>query len=118
MRPAAAAILALSGLVAGASLVACFDLFHTTGELRTACEVDASAPGCLCAASHADARRLAEHACGWLGACETPMGGNALGACVFSALLAFDCEANPEHPVRGEPAAIWQCLATAETCAT
>ncbi|MGH7436669.1 MAG: hypothetical protein ACRENE_13430 [Polyangiaceae bacterium] len=112
----AASLLSLSGLVAGASLVACFDLLHATGDLRTACEVDASAAGCACAASHADARRLAEHACGWLGACETPMGGNAAGPCMFSALLAFDCAANPDHLVKGEPAAIWQCLAAADTC--
>lgn len=117
MRPAAALLVSLSGLAAGCTLVACFDLFHATDELRTACEIDAAAGGCLCASSHADARRLAEHACGWLGACETPMGSNAVGTCMLGAQLAFDCEANPDHRVKGEQADIWACLAAATSCA-
>lgn len=117
MRPAAALLLSLCALGVGCTLVACFDLFHATDELRTACEIDAAAGGCLCAASHADARRLAEHACGWLGACETPMGDNAVGTCMLAALLAFDCEANPDHQVKGEQAVTWSCLAAATTCA-
>jgi hypothetical protein len=117
MRSPAALLLSLSGFAAGSMLVACFDLFHATDELRTACEIDAAASGgCLCAASHADARRLAEHACGWLGACETPMGDNAVGTCMVAALLAFDCEANPNHQVKGAQADTWACLAAASTC--
>ncbi len=116
MRPAAALLLSLSGVATGGGLLACFDLFHATDELRTACEIDAAAGECLCAASHADARRLAEHACGWLGACESPMGNNAVGTCMLAALLAFDCEANPDHEVKGRQADTWACLAAAKSC--
>jgi hypothetical protein len=107
-----------------AGVVACFDVLHGTGELRTACEIDAAAPGCsgpagpsACAPSAAEARMSAEHACAWLGACETPMGRNALGACMFAATAAFDCDANPGHPARGKQATLWRCLATAASCA-
>jgi hypothetical protein len=105
-------------------LVACFDLLHGTGDLVTACEIDAAAPGCaappaapvVCSASRAEARQSAAHACAWLGACETPMGRNALGPCFFDALLAFDCDANPNHPVAGKQASLWRCLAASKSC--
>jgi hypothetical protein len=120
----AVASLAIVSTLLGSGLVACFDLLHGTGDLKTACEIDASAPGCasasvaaaVCATSGANARLSAEHACAWLGACETPMGRNAIGACMFSALLAFDCEANPNHPPSSAQSALWQCLAAAKTC--
>ncbi len=101
-------------------MIGCFDVLHDTSELRTACEIDPSGPGCAtasaCQPSRADARRAAEHACAWLGACETPMGHNAIGPCMLGALTAFDCEASPSHPARGKQAAAWRCLAAARSC--
>src|ERR1700760_2638033 len=99
---------------AGAGLVACLDLFHSTHDIETACEIDAARPGCprpravvdagtdFCAWTREEADTNARSACSWLGACETPLGNNAFGPCYFRALMAFDCEANPNHPVRGE----------------
>jgi hypothetical protein len=115
----------------GAGLVACFDLFHSTSDIRTACQIDAQTPGCqgaspdggaeagidFCAWSSPEARQNAQHACAWLGACETPMGRNAFGSCLFEALLAYDCAANPDHPARGKTHDLWACLSTAQTCA-
>ena len=108
-----------------ATLAACFDLFHSTSGIRTACELDAATDGCegeagaadFCSWSPQEARANAAHACAWLGACETPMGRNAFGPCQFAALLAYDCASNPNHPVRGVARAMWQCLANATTCA-
>ncbi|HEY8039678.1 MAG TPA: hypothetical protein VIF15_07785 [Polyangiaceae bacterium] len=112
-----------AGLALGAGLFACFDLFHSTGDVLTACELDAQAPGCasagatdFCAWSPSDARQQAQHACAWLGACETPMGRNAFGSCMFQALLAYDCAANPGHPVKGRTHDLWDCLARVKTC--
>jgi hypothetical protein len=107
--------------------VACFDLFHSTAGILTACELDATTDGCtdaepdaaadFCSWTPAEARAHAEHACAWLGACETPMGKNAFGSCEFAALLAYDCAANPNHRVRGEMHALWDCLQGAQSCA-
>jgi hypothetical protein len=128
---------ALSGAVACAALVvgfaACFDLFHSTTDVLSACELDARAAGCapeagappamtdagtnFCGWSQADARQHAAYACAWLGACETPAGRNAFGACMFEALLAYDCEANPYHRSRGKGHALWDCLWQVKTCA-
>jgi hypothetical protein len=122
MRAGTAAALGVLSLASGAVLAACFDLFHSTADIRTACEIDSSAPGCpeaptsLCSHSHTEALARAEHACAWLGACEAPLGRNAFGPCMFQALLAFDCEANPNHRVKGKGAALWACLANAKSC--
>jgi hypothetical protein len=112
--------------VVGSSVgaVACFDLFHSTAGILTACELDAMADGCgtsevttdFCAWSPSEALEHAQHACAWLGACGAPTGGNALGACVFQALLALDCSANPDHRVVGPPSALWDCLQRATSC--
>jgi hypothetical protein len=125
--------LALAGATAclAGGLVACFDLFHSTSDLRTACEIDAQTPGCadaapeaaadagddFCSWSSATARTTAQQACAWLGACETPMGRNAYGPCWLQAELAYNCSANPDHPVRGKTHELWACLANARTCA-
>jgi hypothetical protein len=117
--------------IAGLGLVAaCTDLFHSTADIRTACEIDAATSGCspeaapagkggldFCAWSGAQAKATAQRVCAWLGACEGPLGGNAFGECTVQARLAFDCAANPAHPVRGDTYARWACLASAQTCA-
>jgi hypothetical protein len=130
MRPATAIGAGLVAAVAGAALVACIDLFHTTSDLLTACELDAAAPGCraeggveagvagtdFCAWSAEEARANARHACAWLGACQNPLDQNAFGACMFHAMLAYDCGANPAHPVLGKTHALWDCLWQAQSC--
>jgi len=112
----------------GCGLPACIDLFHSTSDVRTACEIDASAcEGDASAASAAGAtsslcqtpdtaRQIAAHACAWLGACASPMGQNAFGPCMVQALLAFDCAANPDHPAVGTTGNLWACLAEAGSC--
>jgi hypothetical protein len=132
MRGPVAVALAVLSMTLGAGLVACFDLFHSTGDVLTACQVDAQTPGCradagavdaeidaatdFCTWPESEARANAQSACAWLGACETPLGRNAFGACMFAALLAYDCHANPDHPVKGKAHAIWDCLWQARTC--
>ncbi|HXX69385.1 MAG TPA: hypothetical protein VEK07_19525 [Polyangiaceae bacterium] len=110
------------------SLPACVDLFHSTSDVRTACEIDAAACASdsdtvtaatvsadLCAAPDL-ARQNAAHACAWLGACVSPMGNNAFGPCMFQALMTFDCAANPNHVVLGAAREQWACLAQAGSC--
>jgi len=122
MRPSAVAWLWSASLAFGAATVACFDLFHSTADLLTECAIDAATPGCLtggkdfCEWTSIEARKHAEHACAWLGACETPMGKNAFGSCVFQGLLAFDCAANPNHRVKGRARELWGCLSLAQSC--
>lgn len=112
--------------VAGA---ACVDLFHSTADLRTECEMTPAAAGCRGAVEDATvasssgicktreiARALANQACAWLGACEGPIGRNAFGSCVVQARLAFDCAANPNHPIKGHEADLWMCLANVQSC--
>lgn len=124
-----AAATALLAVALGAGLIACFDLFHSTAGILSACDLDAQA--CddggptgeagpagtdFCAWSPDMARVNAAHACAWLGACETPMGDNAFGTCMLGALLAYDCAANPSHPARGEAHALWDCLFQVQSC--
>jgi hypothetical protein len=124
-------LLAVASTTLGASLMACFDLFHSTGDVLTACQLDASAPGCakeasveagvdagtdFCSWSDPQPLQNAQHACAWLGACESPLGRNAFGSCMFQALLAYDCTANPSHPVKGKTHALWDCLWQVESC--
>src|SRR5580700_933274 len=105
-------VLAAGSIAFCAALVACFDLFHSTVDVLTLCTIDAQAPGCnessdanvesstssdFCAWTSGEALSHARHACAWLGACETPMGRNAFGTCMFQALLTYDCSANPNH---------------------
>jgi hypothetical protein len=124
MRVGGRIVFATLSLLAGPSLIACFDLFHSTSDVRTACELDAAHAGCgaedaetdFCSWTSSEAKEHAVHACSWLGACETPLGRNAFGPCVFQALLAFDCEANPNHHVRLEAHRLWDCLQRAGSC--
>jgi hypothetical protein len=112
--------IAAAGLAAGAALVACFDVLHSTADIRAACEIDPSLAGCstdFCAWSADEAEAHALHACAWLGACETPMGNDAFGPCMFRARMAYDCKANPQHAVRGAAHAVWDCLQRARSCA-
>jgi hypothetical protein len=133
MRRAAATLVTVSAALC-TCVLACFDLFHSTRDIRTICEIDASAPGCVgsntggvptppdageadfCAWTPPEARRRAEHVCAWLGACESPMGRNSFGPCMFQALLAYDCSANPNHPVQGKSHALWGCLSGVASC--
>ncbi|MDP9000858.1 MAG: hypothetical protein M3O46_12185 [Myxococcota bacterium] len=125
---------ALSALCAGmgVGMFACFDLFHSTRDVLTACEIDGQTPSCgpkdattspqldaasdFCTWPEAYARNRAQHACAWLGACETPTGRNAFGACLFQALLAYDCAANPSHRVKGKAHDLWDCLSQVKSC--
>src|SRR5579859_1341486 len=125
----------------GAGLVACIDLFHTTDDVLTACQLDGDIPDCggdvqaeaarpveaappeagptdFCNPgwSRAEAYQNAQRACAWLGACGSPLGGNAFGECMFQALLAYDCTANPSHPVRGRRRAAWDCVWQVKSC--
>ena len=96
MRAWQAALSASVVISVGAAGAACFDLFHSTTGLHTACELAPSTSGCsdLCM-QRADARAHAERACAWLGACEGPTGRNSIGECMVQARLAYDCDANP-----------------------
>jgi hypothetical protein len=135
MRARAVATLSVVSAVLGASLVACFDLLHSTRDVLTACEIDPQAADCsadaspdsspilppdagtdFCGWSSQRARENAQHACAWLGACETPMGRNAFGSCMFQALLSYDCRANPNHRVKGKAHDLWDCLWQVNSC--
>lgn len=119
-----------------AAVAACVDLFHAT-DFPTLCEHDAaacvaetstppdadvpdtaeaSAPIDLCAASGEGARRRAEHACGWLGACLGTTEETTFGQCMVRALAAYDCSFNPSLRPRGKTAVLWDCLAKADSC--
>jgi len=108
-------------LLAGA---ACVDLFHSTGDAKSLCDVDAAAPGCaagdggggqLCAPDTATAEAWAKQACAWLAACEDPIGQNVTGECMVNAIMAFNCEANPNRRPLGAAHDFWQCMQTAST---
>src|SRR5580698_2113186 len=116
MRPRSAAAWVVACALPGA--YACVDLFHSTSDVLDKCQLDAAAcPLDFCApASSQTAESSAEHACAWLGACESPIGGNAFGPCMVQARLAFDCKLNPNHPVKGQVHALWECLARVKTC--
>jgi hypothetical protein len=125
-------------LLLGGALVACFDLFHSTSDVLTACELDAARDGCrldagvdagpgeaavdagvetdFCAWTPVEARQHALHACAWLGACETPLGNNAFGPCYFRALMAYDCAANPNHRAHRVAHQVWDCLQQVRSC--
>ncbi len=92
-------------------ITGCFDLFHPTDDLRPAADDHD-----FCTWLPGTIRSRAKHACAWLGACETPTGRNAFGPCMFEALLAYDCAANPNHQPKGKAHALWDCLWRATTC--
>jgi hypothetical protein len=115
---------------------ACVDLFHST-DFETLCGVDAAAcapkdagraeampdvrdggPTDFCISSSARARSMAEHACAWLGACSAPFDQNAFGACMIDAILAYDCNANPNQTITPGPLHdLWDALWQAKSCA-
>jgi hypothetical protein len=108
--------LAIAIACAGAACTAgaffgCVDLFHSTDFP----EADAG-PIDFCALSEPAALATATHACALLSACQTPVGNNAVGACLANATLAYDCTANPNRPVIGPAHAYWDCLARSQTC--
>jgi hypothetical protein len=135
-RLAAATTFAASTLVFG---VACVDLFHST-DFATLCTYDAAAcisdsgdgatdadisdgrdeataaPIDFCKGSPSEARRLAEHACGYLGACLGTTESASFGACMLRALAAYDCSFNPSLRPRGATAVLWQCLSKVSSC--
>ncbi len=119
------ATLTALAMCAACALAACFDLFHSTSDVLTACEIDAAHPGCAAAKTETDfcawtpdeAMRHARDACVWLGACEAPLGNNAFGPCYFRALMAYDCAANPDHRPREKARGLWDCLQQVKSCA-
>jgi hypothetical protein len=135
MRRLGVAGVSAAALVMGAGLGACFDLFHSTRDVLTLCQIDARAPACgfdasdgaalatadapesdFCSWRRDEAHAHARHACAWLAACETPTGRNAFGSCLFRAVLAFDCAANENHRVKGQAHALWDCLWRVNSC--
>jgi hypothetical protein len=122
---------ALVGAAGMLAFVAC-DLFHST-DFATLCDTTPTADACtdgprpaeagpapptnFCAWDPATAYGNAQHACAWLSACELPLGNNAFGPCMVSALLAYDCATNPDRPVTGRLHGYWDALWQAASCA-
>jgi hypothetical protein len=140
VRGTRARALAVVGLVALGAAAACVDLFHST-DFETICGVRPETKGCdageaghaeasgdakhpvdagpidFCALEAGTARNMAEHACAWLGACTAPFDQNAFGQCMINAILAFDCNTNPNFPIAEGPLHdLWQTLAGATSC--
>ena len=135
-------------MMAIGALGGCGDLFHETSDIRNACERDASTAGCpgvtpggsssdgsggssdvdagdgapreydFCAMASPTALATAQNACAWLGACESPVGNNRFADCMRHAILAYDCRANPNRPVRSNARAFWGCMQGATDCAS
>ena len=121
------ALVAVAGSLV-ASAFACVDLFHSTTDVKSICEVDASDPRCadggdagppqdLCAGDAGAAQSRAIKACAMLSACAHPAGRNKTGACMVDAILAYDCAANPNRKPLGKAKAFWLCMQNATTCA-
>jgi hypothetical protein len=107
------------------AVLACVDLFHSTSDVQSICEVDAADPRCtdaappvdICAPDGGVAQQRAVHACAWLAACGHPIGRNKTGACMVDAILAYDCAANPNRKAKGAAKDFWNCMQNAKTCA-
>jgi hypothetical protein len=129
----------VSCALALAAIGACADLFHST-DFETRCDLDARAPDCpgsdatppkdsapdvvdagptnFCNWTSSEARSHAEHACAWLGACSAPFDQNAFGPCMINAILAYDCETNPNLTIAPGPLhAYWDKLWQVKSCA-
>jgi hypothetical protein len=103
-------------VIAAWAVFACTDLFHSTDDIKNACDLDSGACDEICASDHGAALARAKNACVWLGSCATPAGDNQFGACVFQALLAYDCDANPNRKVKGKTRAFWDCMSKVASC--
>lgn len=137
---AVAVLLAFASVPA---LAACFDLFHSTDDIQSACELDASIDGCaspdvlapapdasddtnvaptaydtsnFCRNDSATAYHAAERACQLLGTCNGPIGNNQFARCMVHALMAYDCLVSPERNVIGAAHDYWKCVADAKSC--
>lgn len=135
VRIAMATAFAASALLGAA---ACVDLFHSTdfptlcasdseaceteassptGDARApAASAEAAAPLDFCSNSPSEARRVAERACGYLGACLGTTQDRNFGACMIRALAAYDCSFNPSLRPRGEHELLWGCLSNVASC--
>ena len=121
MRRVHVASIAGMALLAGA---ACVDLFHST-DSKTLCDFDAQAPGCsadagaeggeLCAPDTLTAETWATQTCAWLAACEDPIGQNSTGECMVNAIMAYNCEANPNRRPLGTMHDFWLCMQAASS---
>ncbi|HEX4516463.1 MAG TPA: hypothetical protein VH054_23105 [Polyangiaceae bacterium] len=106
------------------AVVACVDLFHSTSDVQSICEADATDPRCTDAAAPVDicapdggvAQERAAHACSWLAACGHPIGRNKTGVCMVDAILAYDCAANPNRKAKGAAKDFWNCMQNANSC--
>ena len=97
------------------AVLSCTDLFHATDDIETKCELDAAACD-LCIEDSTAAYARAQTSCAWLGACATPVGDNKFGTCMFNAILAYDCNANPNRRVKGKTRDLWECLSHVASC--
>lgn len=102
-----------AGLLTGAAFFGCGDIFHSTDF--SVVDGGVASLG-FCSWSEDTAKQTAAHACALVAACQSPIGGNAVGTCIARATLAYDCAANPNHPVIGEALAYWTCVSQAKTC--
>jgi hypothetical protein len=87
------------------------DAAHDAGH-----DVDRSVDADFCSWSTSEARTKAAHACLWLGACLGTMETNDFGKCYADALLAYDCQLNPQLQVSGPLHAYWNALFQAASC--
>lgn len=121
MRLRTAIALSLTSAAFGASLVACFDLFHSTSGILDACELDAEAcdaggPVDFCEWEAGMPQAAAGIACTWLSTCERASQYDDFGECMIRALLAYDCTSNPNNPVSGATKQKWLDLLRATNC--
>lgn len=122
-------------LVFGLLGVACVDLFHST-DFQTVCDLHPETNGCpnadggptdtdaaidagdpLCTDDAAKAQEDAKRVCAFDGACNGTTKDHGYGLCLFEALRAFDCQADPGQAPRGQREAYWRCMKKANSCA-
>jgi hypothetical protein len=123
MRLRAAIGLSVVAAALGAGLVACFDLLHSTSGILDACQLDAAAcgdaapPVDFCTWEGGMPQTAAAIACTWMSTCEGTSQFDDFGECMVRALLAYDCQANPNNPVTGATKQAWLDLLQAQSCA-
>jgi hypothetical protein len=79
--------------------------------------VDSGTNFCTAYAEPGSAAAAAQHACLWLGACAGNNDLNEYGTCYPNALMAYDCNLNPNQQVRGALHAYWDALRDVTSCA-